>query len=265
MTAPQITPFVVDQTRLGGAGSAQRHGFNIMAGPRWKTESAPASAESRPMVAAMPQYQIPPPPSRLGDLGYGLMAAPHLSPAQVKEIQKAATPLIEAIRTELEALKLESRTLSAESLRENPDIYKGISDLGDYFTAQEMRTQVIQEAKALQAEASRILTGAIASYLTDPQLTALNIVVQDSKDLISYMQQFDLSPITGAKSKLSDDDIKHRLNDIRNAVANTEKMVVSGEAPSVPVSEQSGTGSVIGTILIVGVLAAVGWYLVDQM
>jgi hypothetical protein len=191
------------------------------------------------------------------------MAAPELSPAQVKSIQNAAAPVIEAIRTDLESLKLASRTLSPESLRENPDIYQGISDLGQYFTPQEMRTQVIQETKALQAEASRMLTGAIASYLTDQQMAALSTVVQDSKDLVAYMQQFDLTAITGAKSKLSDDEIKKNLNDIRNSTASIEKMVVSGEAPSVPVNEQSG--SIIGTIVAVGILAAVGWYLIDQM
>lgn len=261
MTAPQITPFVVDQTRLGGAGSVSRHGFNLMSGPRWKTDAPNAGQQLQP--APMPRQEIAPPPSRLGDLGYGLMAAPELSPAQIKEIQAMATPLVEAIRTEVEALKLESRVLSPESLRENPDIYKSINELGLYFTPQEMRTHVIQEAKALQAEASRVLTGAISSYLTEGQVAALAIAADDLKALIAYVQQFDLAPITGAKSKLSDDEIKQRLTDIRASVANAEKAVVSQEAPSVPVNEQSG--STIGTIIAVGVLAAVGWFLVDQL
>lgn len=263
MTAPQITPFVVDQTRLGGAGSAQRHGFNIMAGPRWKNDQAQVAASAEQLPQAPTMQQIEPPPSRLGDLGYGLMAAPELSPSQIKEIQATATPLVEAIRTELEGLKLESRVISPEALRENPDIYKSINDLGLYFTAQEMRTQVIQDTKALQAEASRVLTGAIASYLTDAQVSALTTAVGDSKALIAYVRQFDLAPITGAKSKLSDDEVKQRLADIRASVAHAEKMVVSGEAPSVPVAEQSG--STFGTIIAIGVLAAVGWYLIDQM
>lgn len=265
MTAPQITPFVVDQTRLGGAGSGQRHGFNLMAGPRWKADPNAAQPQMPAQVQghALVRQEIAPPPSRLGELGYGLMAAPELSPDQVKAIQAAATPVVEAIRTELEGLKLEGRTLSPESLRENPDIYKSISDLGLYFTPAEMRTQVITDTKALQAEASRLLTGALSSYLTDPQMTVLSTVINDSKDLVAYLQQFDISPVTGAKSKLSDDEVKQRLSAIRSAVADSEKMVVSQEAPSVPVAEDSG--STLGTIIAIGVLAAVGWYLVDQL
>lgn len=263
MTAPQITPFVVDQTRLGGAGSAQRHGFNLMQGPRWKTDPGAQQAPAQQYHSQVRQ-EIAPPPSRLGDLGHGLMAAPELSPTQIKAIQNAAAPVVEAIRTEIEELKLESRVLTPESLRENPDIYKQISELGLYFTPQEMRTQIIQDAKALQAEASRILTGAIAPYLTDAQMAALTTVVDDSRALIAYVQQFDLAPITGAKSKLSDDEIKQRLEDIRNSVSTAERMVVSQEAPSVPVNEQSGGGA-IGTIIAIGVLAAVGWFLVDQL
>jgi len=266
MTAPQISPFVVDQTRLGGAGSAQRHGFNIMSGPRWKTDPAAASApaEPRQQVMAVPQHQVEPPPMRLGDLGYGLMAAPELSPSQIKELQAAATPIVEAIRTELEALKMEGRILSPESLRENPDIYK-TSELGAYLTPQEMRTHVITATKAVQAEATRVLSGAIASYLTDGQVTALHTAVDDAKALVAYLQQFDIAPVTGAKSKISDDEIKQRLSDVRNAVANAEKSVVSSEAPSVPVSEQPGGLGTVGTILAVGILAAVGWYLYEQM
>lgn len=267
MTAPQIYPFVVDQTRLGGAASGQRHGFNLMAGPRWKTDPNAAPPQQQipqaPQVQAIVRQEIAPPPMRLGELGYGLMAAPQLTADQVKSIQAAATPVVEAIRTELEGLKLEARTLSPESLRENPDIYKSISELGLYFTPAEMRTQVITDTKALQAEASRLLTGALSSYLTDPQVTALSTVVNDSRDLVAYLQQFDISPVTGAKSKLSDDEVKHRLSAIRTAVSDAEKMVVSQEAPSVPVAEESG--STFGTIIAIGVLAAVGWYLVDQL
>lgn len=261
MTAPQISPFVVDQTRLGGSGSAQRHGFNVMQRPQWKAD-APVVAPAPTQISIM--AQIAPPPSRLGDLGYGLMSAPALSKAQVQEIQKEATPLIEAIRTDMEAIKLESKVLSPESLRDNPDIYKTLNDLAPYFTPQEMRNQVIVDTRALQAEASRALTGAISSYLTDAQIAALSTVVDDSKALVTYVQQFDLTPITGAKSKLSDDEVKARLAEVRTTLQNIEKLVVSGEAGSVPVAEDS-SGSVLGTILVVGVLAAVGWYIVEQL
>lgn len=258
MTAPQITPFIVDQTRLGGAGSSQRHGFNILPGPRWKSDQKAVQG------APAARVEIAPPPSRLGDLGYGLMSAPELTQAQIKTIQAAATPLIEAIRTELETLKLESKVLSPESLRGNPDIYKSLNELGPYFTPQEMRRQVIVDTDALQGQASRVLSGAIAPYLTDVQMAALVTADNDAKQLISYVLQFDLGEITGAKSKLSDDEVKQRLSDIRAAVQDAEKLIVTQEATSVPVTEQDGT-NVLGTILAVGVLAAVGWFLVDQL
>lgn len=268
MTAPQISPFVVDQTRLGGAGSASRHGFNLMPGPRWKTDPAAAAPQGetpRQQIVAAPKYAIEAPPMRLGDLGYGLMAPPQLTADQIKNLQAATTPIVESIRTDLEALKIEAKALSPENLRENPDSYKSISDLAVYFTPQEMRSQVIADTKALQAEASRVSTGAVSSYLTDAQVAALHTVDSDAKTLVAYLQQFDLSPITGAKSKLSDDEIKQRLTDLRNSISDAEKMVVSQEAPSVPVSEQTGGLGTVGTILAVGILAAVGWYLYDQM
>lgn len=267
MTAPQIHPFVVDQTRHGGTGSGQRHGFNLMAGPRWKTDQNAAPQQQLPQgptqVLAVARQEIAPPPMRLGELGYGLMAAPQLTADQIKNIQNAAGPVVTAIQTELEGLKLEGRTLSPEALRENPDIYKSMNDLALYFTPAEMRTQVIADTKALMSEASRLLTGALGSYLTDPQVTALTTAINDSKDLISYLQQFDISPVTGAKSKLSDDEVKQRLAAIRSAVADTEKMIVSSEAPSVPVAEDS-SGGTLGTIIALGVLAAVGWYLIEK-
>jgi hypothetical protein len=192
------------------------------------------------------------------------MSAPELTEAQVKAIQKAAGPLIEGIRTELEALKLEGQVLSPESLRENPDIYKALNELGLYFTPQEMRSQTIIDARGLQAEASRVSSGAISSYLTEAQIAALATVASDSKALIAYVQQFDLAPITGAKSKLSDDEVKQRLSEVRMALQEVEKIIVTQEAPSVPVAEQTGGGA-LGTILAVGILAAVGWFLVDQL
>ena len=202
---------------------------------------------------------------RLGDLGYGLMAPPQLTPDQITALQTAASPIVEAIRTDLEGLKIEGKAISPETLRDNPDSYKSLNDLAAYFTPQEMRTQVIADTKALQAEASRVLTGAISTYLTDAQVSALNTVNDDSKTLIAYLQQFDLTPITGAKSKLSDDEIKQRLTDLRNSISTAEKMVVSQEAPSVPVAEQAGGLGTVGTILAVGILGAVAWYLYEQM
>lgn len=265
MTAPQITPFYVDQTRMGGTQGA-RHGFNILPGPRWKTEQteqgAPAaSPTSIPSTSSRPS--IPPPPSRIEQLGYGLMQAPELTEAEIKNIQKTAQPFVDAVQAELETVKLEAQAVSPEVIRENPDAYKSLNVIAPYFTPQEMRSQAILDAKTLQAEAGRALSGAISSYLTPTQATVLENVMADARDLVAYLNQFDLAPITGAKSKLSDDHLKERMAIVGVTLSDTEKMVVSKEAPSVPVTED--TGNPLGTILALGALAGVVWILAESL
>lgn len=265
MTAPQISPMVVDQTRLGGAGSMQRHGFNIAAGPRWKTDPAknpnPAPAPVLPPSPAS-QGMIQPPPARA--LGYGLMQAPKLTEGQITEIQGAAAPVVDSLQTLLEGLKLEARAVAPETLRQHPDAYKGLNDLAPYFTPQEYRSQIITDTRAVQADASRMLSGAVAPYLMDSQRQVLETVSADADALVAYVQQFDLAPVEGAKAKLAEDHLKALISDTRQGVADAEKLIVSMEAGSVPVSEQ-GSGSFLSTVLAIGVLGAIGWLIYDQM
>lgn len=258
MTAPHISPFYIDQTRMGGTQGA-RHGFNILSGPRWKTEPA----EQAPPAAAPARPSIPPPPSRIEQLGYGLMQAPELTEAQVKEIQQAAQPFIDAVQAELESVKLEAQAVSPEVIRDNPDGYKSLNEIAPYFMPQEMRSQAILDAKTLQAEAGRALSGAIAPYLAPTQSAVLENVMADARDLVAYLNQFDLAPITGAKSKLSEDHLKARMASVNVVLADAEKLVVSKEAGSVPVTEDAGNP--IGTILTLGALAGVVWILAESL
>ena len=262
MTAPQISPFYVDQTRMGGTQGA-RHGFNILPGPRWKTEQPEQGAPPAPAPSNSSRPSVPPPPSRIEQLGYGLMQAPELTEAQIKDIQKAVQPFVDAIQAELETVKLEAQAVSPELIRENPDAYKALNEIAPYFTPQEMRSQAILDAKTLQAEAGRALSGAISPYLAPAQATVLENVMADARDLVAYLNQFDLAPITGAKSKLSDDHLKERMAVVGVTLSDAEKMVVSKEAPSVPVTEDMG--SPLGTILALGALAGVVWILTESL
>lgn len=258
MRAPQITPFVVDQSRLGGKGATQRHGFNQLSAPRWKAD--PRKEAARPSGSGQ---LIQPPPMRLGDLGYGLMEAPEPSESQIKAVQAAVAPVVEALQAEIEVSKLEANAVSPESIRNNPDAYKTLNDLAPYFSPQEMRSQIVIDAKNIQAEASRLLSGAVGSYLTTPQAALLETVVDDAKKLVAYVQQFDLAPITGAKSKLAEDHAKERLDAVRQDLAEAEKLIVSQEAGSVPVFE-SGE-KILGTILVLGILGAITWVVIDNI
>jgi hypothetical protein len=263
MTAPQISPMVVDQTRLGGSGSSQRHGFNIASGPRWRTEPAkhpnPAPAPAPPA----PQQMILPPPART--LGYGLMQTPKLTESQITEIQGSAAPVVDSLQTLLEGLKLEAQTVTPETLRQHPDAYKGLNELAPYFTPQEYRSQLITDARAIGSDASRMLSGAAAPYLMDTQRQVLETVVDDSKSLVTYLNQFDLAPIEGAKSKLSEDHVKALISEPRQGVSDTEKLIVSMEAGSVPVAEQSTGSPILSTVIALGVLGAIGWLIYEQM
>jgi hypothetical protein len=256
---------VVDQTRLGGAGSMQRHGFNIAAGPRWKTEPAkhPNPVPPPPPPAPVPQAMIQPPPARA--LGYGLMATPKLTEGQITEIQGAAAPVVDSLQTLLEGLKIEARAVAPETLRQNPDAYKALNELAPYFTPQEYRSQVITDTRAIQSDASRMLSGAVAPYLMDSQRQVLETVSEDANALVAYVQQFDLAPIEGAKSKLAEDHLKALISDTRQGVADTEKLIVSMEAGSVPVAEQNTGGNILNAVIALGVLGAIGWLIYDQM
>jgi hypothetical protein len=257
----QFSPFHVDGTRYGGKNALQRHAFGFgsgsgegaaLAGPR---VVSPSSKTNAPAPQRAPRF-LPPPPKRLV-LGQGQPTPPALSEDQKKALQAQAANAIEALQLELEATKAEADLVSGPALRNKPEAYKEIPLIGPYFTPQEVRTQITLDAGAIEDSANRMLHGAASSYLSVTQTAALGTLVGDAQSLVTYIQQFDLAPITGAKTKLSQDHVGSHVNAANQVVAEVEKGVVTGEASSVPVVEPSGKLG-LGGILALAALIAVG-------
>lgn len=246
MAAPSMSPFHVDGARMGGSLASSRHGFNQAAAP-----SQPQAQPRKPRF-------IPAPPKR--ELSEGQMSAPQLTESQLKGIQDSIQPVIEAIQMEFEAAKIEADLVSGPALRISPDAYKAIPVIGPYFTPQEVRSQIILDADALESVSSRMLKNSLSSYLSAAQKAALETAVSDAKALRAYVQQFDLAPITGAASKLAEEHLEGHVQSIKEAIADIERDVVSVEAGSVPVTEpmERGVGLGIGGLVALATLIAVG-------
>lgn len=240
--APFINMLRVDQARMGGAFASQRHAFGIV----------PPSVA--PVEAATPPPE--PPPKRV--LAEGPMPAPELSQAQVAEIQGRLDTLADAVQLELEAVKAEADMVSGPALRVEPDLYKSIAVVGPYFTPQEIRNVLIMDARALETAAGRVLEGAASPYLTEEQRGKLETAVSDAKALVNYLQNLDLAPLGGEKSRFAMDHTATHMKGIDDLTKAVERDVVAGEAPAVPVKEPLETGTPWGAILLLGALVTVG-------
>lgn len=261
MNTPVMVPFHVDVVKFGGSHATHRHAFGF----------APPTAQSQEAVAqqtARPAYAPPPVRVYLGDslpdiLGQGKPSAPTLDADVLSAIQTEAGHVADTLRYELEAVKAEGEMVSGPTLRTEPDLYKLISIVGPYFTPQEVRNVVINDARAIQAQAQRLLSGATATYITSAQRAILSTVISDAKGEIAYMENFDLTPLSGANAKLAQDHADSHVQAAREIVDAIEREVVTGEASSVPVREPGENAGGPGTLIIVGVLLAATVVLVE--
>ena len=255
MTNPFMVPFHVDVVKFGGSHATHRHAFGTAPAPQEAPRAAP-----QPLKPANPK---PPVRVYLGDslpdiLGQGKPSAPTLAPDVLSAIRAEAGHVADTLRYELEAVKAEGDMVSGPSLRTQPDLYQSIGVVGPYLTPQEIRNVIINDARAIQAQAQRLLSGASAPYITSDQRSILSTVISDAKAEIDYMENFDLTPLAGANAKLAQDHTDTHVKASREIVDAIEREIVTGEAQSVPVREPSETGSRpgIGALVVVGALVA---------
>jgi hypothetical protein len=225
---------------------------------------APVAA-APPRGPASPRARwIPAPPKRGLELGEGLPTAPELSQAQTESIRTKAANAAEALQYELEAVKAEADFVSGATLRVEPDRYKSIAIVGGSFTPQEIRSQVIMDARAIEALATRLLTGAASGYIKPETADRLSLVVKDARALIAHEEQFDLQPITGPHVALAEQHVESHVGASRDLIEASERDVVAGEASSVPVTEPSG-GSPLGALFAAAALVVVGLVIFDAI
>jgi hypothetical protein len=258
-----MVPFHVDVVKFGGSHATHRHAFG----------SAPAPAQ--PSQAAQPAERpaSPRPPVRvyLGNslpdiLGQGKPSAPALSQDLLSAIRTEAGHVADTLRYELEAVKAEGDMVSGQTLRTEPDLYRSISVIGPYLRPQEVRNAVINDARAIQTQAQRLLSGASAPYISAEQRAILSTIVSDAKAEMDYVANFDLLPLTGANAKLAQDHMDTHVKAAREIIDAIEREIVTGEAASVPVREpnESASGGA-GTLLVVGALVAATVLLVELL
>lgn len=267
MTTPFMVPFQVDVVRFGGSQATHRHGFGGAS-----ISSTPPPPPLPPPPPPVQRIVRPPSPVRvyLGEslpdiLGQGKPTAPALNPDTLNQIRSAAGNAAETLRYELEAVKVERDMVSGQALRTEPDLYKSIAIVGPYLTPREIRNVIINDARAIQGQAQRLLSGAAAPYITAGQRAILSTVVSDAKAEIDYMQNFDLTPLTGANAKLAQDHTETHVKASRDVIDSIERAIVSGEAASVPVREPGESGGGPGALIAVGALVAVTVLLVELL
>lgn len=200
---------------------------------------------------------LPAPQKRGLDLGEGLPTTPELSQAQADSIRSRAATAAEALQYELEAVKAEADFVSGPTLRVEPDRYRSIAVVGPVFTPAEIRTTVIMDARAIEALATRLLTGAASAYISPDTSDRLSTVVKDARALVDHEEQFDLQPVQGSHAPLAEQHVESHVKASRDLIEGAERDVVSGEAASIPVSEPS-QGSTIGTLFAAAALVVVG-------
>jgi hypothetical protein len=242
-----MSPLHVDAFRIGGTSTPNRHSFGV----------------AKPAAAAPPKKPrfIDPPPKR--DLGQGAPKAAAISPADLEKFQTSLKPIIEALQLELEAAKQEADMVSGPTLRVEPDLYKSIGIIGPYFTPQEVRSTILVDANELENVANRLSTGALGSYLSADQKMAVTTAATDAKKLKEYVQQFDLTPLSGASAKLAEDHVASHTTQLLDEIKEAEKNVVSVEAGNIPVVEPMEKGLGAGGLLAVGALVAIGIIIAD--
>jgi len=244
---PHVGLMHVDPARIGGSFASQRHFF-----------ATAALAIPKPQE---PRKEVQPPPKRV--LAQGVPGPARLAQGQIEALRLRIEDFTEAVRFELEVVKEEADMVSGPTLRVEPDLYRSIAIVGPVFTPQQVRTQILIDARALEALSNRALTGGVASYLTEGQRATLQTVVSDAKALTNYVQNFDITPVTGESARLAEEHAQSHVQAAGDLLEDVEKAIVTGEATSIPVREPMEAGFPLGVVFAVGTLVVVGLVLAD--
>lgn len=242
--------------RIDRAGSSSQQHF----GNTLKIAQYPYHGPSK-------EPQGAPPPTRiyLGDmapriLAQGKLSAPNLPSGVKAAIERDITNAAETLRYELEAVKVEADFVSGPTLRVEPDLYKSISVVGPYMVPQQIRSVIVNDTIKIEAQATRLLSGAASSYLPPAARGILQTVVADAKALNNYVSQQDLELLVGANIKLAQDHTETHVKAVREVIDGTEKQITGAEAQAVPVVEPSELN--VGPLVAFGTLAVVAAILV---
>lgn len=180
----------------------------------------------------------PLPQARLSE---GRMSAPSVSPAAMSVLQKAGDRIVETLAREIQAVQEEYNLASPAAIRVDPTSAREIRSIGA-LSPQEIRSALSAAARELGGISDRVLSGALSHYLTSDQLGTLQGLKAQAGQLVTALENQDMTPITGSGQGAVQDYLSGHLAEAQSLVQAAEKAVVVAEAGAVPVLEPSEKG-----------------------
>lgn len=237
---PQLNLIHIDTSRIGGSTAAHRHAFGM-------APAKPKEPQKQEMVPSAP------PPKRV--LAEGRPTPPELTQGEIASIQARLGELSEALKLELEAVKVEADTVTAKDLGDMGS-YRIIPIVGEIFEPPEIRSQVVRDSNSIATLSGRVLSGSAGPYLTDGQRQTLETVVSDAQALAGFVRQFPVMEPEGRLVMFAEDHAAMHTKAANDLLSAIERRVVMGEAGSIPVNEPSSFP--LGGLLAIAALIAIG-------
>lgn len=237
----------VDPSRMGGARGQVRHAFGM--------PPAQESAVPAPIRTALGQETLPAP-------------APQPLPLQASidlpvDVSASVRALVDVLSVEADLVTTELEAVLPQMLRANPGAAKAIPIVGESYNPQQLRTQIILDARALMSIASRAMTGTLAQYLKPEEITILASIESNMSGVIETAEQYDLQPIPPGTMSLSERHTESHTRAVSEMLGKTERSIVSLEAGGIPVREPAERTGTILALLAVGAVAAAVWALAE--
>lgn len=185
--------------------------------------------------------------------------APSVPDSTVAEIGRAVDRAVSALGTEIEAAKTEADWVSPDTVQVEPEKSAQIGIVGGALSPEEIRTVVIMDSQELGALAARMRTGPLTHYLTPAQASALDALAADTAKLKAYEETQNPMGFSPEHVGLAAAHIQSHVAAVKPLLEAAERLVVSGEAPAVPVREPYEKGPTTLEIAVgAGVLAVAG-------
>lgn len=236
----------MDPSRMGGARGQVRHAFGM----------PPSPASITPPLGST--------------LGQGTLPAPAPKPLPLQasvdlpvDVSASVRALVEVLSVEAEIVGTEFDAVLPQTLRANPGAAKAIPVVGESYNPQQLRTQIILDARALTSIASRAMTGSLAQYLKPEETKTLASIESNMTSIIDTAEQYDLQPIPPGTMSLSERHTESHTRAAGEMLEKTERSIVTLEAGGIPVREPAERTGTILALLTVGAVVAAVWALAE--
>lgn len=187
-------------------------------------------------------------------LGEGSVGQPDISLASMLS---AVDGIVSAVANETEVLIVEADLVSPAALRVDPTSGGEISYIGS-IPPQEIRSSISAAARQISGKIDRVLSGALGSYISSAQKSALSAQQARLGNIVSVLLSQDTASISSQNQGVVQDYLTAHLAGVDQAIATAEKDLVSAEAGSVPVLEPDEKNGPRNIAIGVGLVAVTG-------